>query len=72
MSEWPHQFTKNGKPTQIGETKITDNKVAPIMAQPMICVHCYKEYIQNMESQPSGCCPARYDSREIKRVKNGR
>lgn len=62
MSEpWPHQFTKNGSPKQGYNGQ---------MWQPMVCVHCFKEYVQGLESKPNGPCPARNDKRELKRIKS--
>lgn len=71
MSEyWPHQFTKDGPEVQIGEEDFYDNTKRPIMAQPMICVHCSAQYTRGRESQPGGACPARNDKREEKRILN--
>lgn len=69
MSYWPHQFTKNGKATKVGEEQYLDKLTRPIMAQPMVCVHCHTEYIQGQASPPQGPCPARNDKREMKRIK---
>lgn len=68
---WPHQFTKLGSPIQVGVEKIYNNTEVPIMAQPMVCVHCKVEYVQNKTPQPGGQCPARNTRREMKRLKNG-
>lgn len=61
---WPHQFTKQGRPYQIGENELKQ----PIMATPMICVHCMKEFVQGMDVRPPDPCPARNDKREKKRI----
>lgn len=66
---WPHQFTKRGNPKQIGEEEFLDNTKRPILAQLMVCVHCDVEFIQGQQAQPPGPCPARYDKREMKRIK---
>jgi hypothetical protein len=68
---WPHQFTKSGKEVQIGEEKLTDNVMRPVMAQNMVCVHCGVEFVQGQDSPPLPPCPARNDKREMKRIKNG-
>lgn len=65
---WPHQFRPNGKEKQIGEQKFTDNIMRPIMAQPMVCAHCGKEYLRGKDSQPQGNCPARSTKKELKRI----
>jgi len=69
-SYWAHQFTKNGPEKQIGEEKIMSNTFRPIMAQPMICVHCHVEYTQMVDNQPPGPCPARNTKRELKRIRS--
>lgn len=69
-SPWPHQFTKDGKEVQIGEEKFMDNTYRPIMAQPMVCVHCHRKYTQGVDAYPTDLCPARNDKRELKRIKN--
>lgn len=72
MSEyWDHQFTKNGKEVQIGEEPFYDNSTRPIMAQPMVCVHCHTEFVQGQQSRPAGPCPARQTKKEMRRLKNG-
>lgn len=65
---WPHQFTKDGPEIQIGEEDLYDNTKRPVMAQPMICVHCNQRYVRGKDSQPVGRCPARNDKREMKRI----
>lgn len=67
---WPHKFTKLGKEVQIGEDRILDNTIVPVMAQPMICVHCHIEFTQGRENPPSGPCPARNTKAELKRLKS--
>jgi hypothetical protein len=67
---WPHQFTKNGKEYQIGEQPYLDELTRKVMAQPMICVHCHKEYVQGVDPRPLDPCPARSDKREKKRILN--
>lgn len=66
---WPHQFTKNGSEKQIGEERILDNTIRPVMAQPMVCTHCHVEYTQGVDNQPPGPCPARSTKRELKRIR---
>lgn len=68
---WPHQFTKDGPETQIGEEQMLDNLTRPIMAQHMVCVHCTTGFIRNKDPQPTGSCPARSTKREMRRIKNG-
>lgn len=65
---WPHKFTKNGAPKQVGEEQIYDHTKAPIMAQPMVCVCCHVEYVHNQTPQPQGACPARKTETEMKRL----
>jgi hypothetical protein len=67
-SYWPHKFTKLGNPKQIGEEKIMDNTYRPLMAQPMICVHCHIEFTQGESAPPPGPCPARTTKKELKRL----
>ena len=67
---WPHQFTPNGKEVQIGEESFTDNLKRPIYAQPMVCVHCHKEYMKGKDAQPTGKCPARETKKELNRIRN--
>ena len=57
---WPHQFTRKGR-----------DYIGPHgqLLQPMICVHCYQEYMEGDESRPPDPCPARNDKRELKRIK---
>lgn len=63
ITNWPHQFTKDGKTFQIGETE-----EGPLFAVPMICVHCQVKYINGKENRPSDPCPARTKKREMKRI----
>lgn len=73
-SYWPHQFTRLGNPTQVGEQRLDDaqtgHTMVPIMVQPMVCVHCHIEYKQGQENQPPGPCPARSTKRELKRIRS--
>lgn len=69
-SWWPHKFTKDGNPTQIGEEDIMGHTKAPIMAQPMICIHCMAKFIQGKEAPPPGPCPARTTKSELKRLRS--
>lgn len=63
VTNWPHQFTKNGPPIQIGETE--EGKQ---FAVPMRCIHCGVEYINGKEARPPDPCPARNKRRELKRI----
>lgn len=67
---WPHQFAPHGEAKKIGEEQVLDKLVQPIMAQPMVCVHCNAEWLRNKEPQPQGACPARTDKRELKRIQD--
>lgn len=67
---WPHQFRPDGKEIQIGEEKFLDNTLRPIMAQPMICVHCGMKYVRGKDQQPAGKCPARDTKKELQRITN--
>ncbi len=60
---WPHQFTKNGNPKA---------GFSGVLWQPMVCVHCHKEYTQGFQERPLGRCPARNDKKETKRIRDGR
>ena len=62
---WPHQFTKDGKPTQIGVKEFN----LPVHSTPMICVHCHARFVQGVDGKPPDPCPARNDKREMKRIK---
>ena len=66
---WPHKFTKLGKPKQIGEEKLMGHTTAPIMAQPMVCIHCGAEFVQGEQPPPPGPCPARTTKKELKRIR---
>lgn len=72
MSEtnWPHTFTRDGDEVQIGEQKVGESSVFPVMAQPMVCTHCHITWLRNKEPQPQGPCPARSDKEEKKRLLN--
>ena len=59
-----HKFTKNGKGYEIGKTELG----TPKYAQTYVCVHCYQEYVKEMQSPPPNPCPARRTSREMKRI----
>lgn len=65
---WPHQFTKDGTPTQIGEEQMLDHLKRPILAQPMVCVHCGVKFVQNKDPRPADPCPARNTKREMARL----
>lgn len=75
-NQWPHQFTHDGREYEIGSTggSIKDQEHLEIehkiLARPMICVHCHKKYIQNIDPYPAESCPARSDKRELKRIKS--
>lgn len=60
-NEWPHKFTKNGR-EYVGFPE-------GVMFQPLICVHCYKEYVGGLQEAPPNPCPARTTSKEMKRLK---
>lgn len=66
---WPHQFTKDGKDIQVGVRD--DGSNDPIMAVPMVCVHCYIKYVNGKDARPPDPCPARNEKREMKRIRNG-
>lgn len=55
---WPHQFVKNGNGYEIPGG----------YAQTYICVHCFQEYIQNLQEPPPEPCPARNTNKEMKRI----
>lgn len=57
--QWPHQFTKNGRGYELPDGSY---------AQTYVCVHCFQEYVRNMQSPPPNPCPARSDERELRRV----
>lgn len=65
LSTWPHQFTKIGEPTKIGEDQFTHD---PIMAVRMGCVHCGVEFVAGQTNRPPDPCPARNKKREMKRI----
>lgn len=71
---WPHKFAPNGKEVQIGEEPLMSTSedhgttMRPIYAQPMICVHCHKEWMRGKDPQPQENCPARNTKQEIKRI----
>jgi hypothetical protein len=65
LNNWPHQFTKKDKPVQIGEDPETHD---PIMAAPMVCVHCGAEFVAGQTSRPPDPCPARNKKRDMKRI----
>lgn len=67
---WVHQFAPFGEAKQIGEEQVFVETKRPIMAQPMRCVHCGKEYVRNVDPQPIEMCPKRNDKRERKRILN--
>lgn len=73
-SYWPHKFTRNGNPKQIGEEKLDESQtgatMVPIMVQPMVCIHCHAEFLQGKESPPPGPCPARSTKAELKRIRS--
>jgi len=65
VRNWPHQFTKDGRDFQIGEDPATHD---PIIAQPMICVHCHVKFVSGQTSRPPDPCPARTMQKEKKRL----
>lgn len=74
---WPHQFSPNGPEKQIGEEPLmssddgTHSKaMRPIMAQPMVCVHCGAQYMRGKDAPITGQCPARNTQKELKRIQN--
>lgn len=56
---WPHQFTKDGAPQQVGEDQ---------WHNPMVCVHCGKRFISGKDPRPMESCPARNDRSEMGRL----
>lgn len=65
IKNWPHQFTKDGDPVQIGKEDLTGD---PIMVAPMMCVHCGIKFVTGQTSRPPDPCPARNQKREMKRI----
>ena len=60
MEYLPHQFVKDGK----------EYDIAPgVKARPLICVHCDKKYVANLQNRPSDPCPARPLRKEMKRLR---
>lgn len=60
-SPWPHQFISANKREQVGPNEYIEQ---------MVCIHCNTKWLRGKEYQPSGPCPARTDSREMKRIKS--
>lgn len=65
---WPHKFTPFGREVQIGEEDLFNHTKRPIMAQPMVCVHCHVEFTKGLQPMPNGPCPARSTKQEKKRL----
>lgn len=65
ITNWPHLFTKDGDPQQVGKDDLTGD---PIMVAPMICIHCHVKYLNGRENRPPDPCPARNKNREMKRL----
>lgn len=65
INNWPHQFTKEGEPKVIGRDDLTGD---PIMAAPMVCVHCGVKFVSGQTNRPPDPCPARNKKREMKRI----
>lgn len=67
LDTWPHLFTKDDKPRQVGVDQLTGD---PIMVAPMVCIHCHVKYINGMDNRPPDPCPARSKKSELKRILN--
>jgi len=68
LKNWPHRFTHDGRPYQIGEEKEVIGLGDPIMAAPMICMDCGIKFISGIDSRPLDPCPARTQKTEMKRL----
>ena len=60
MEYLPHQFAKDGREYDLP---------SGAKARPLICIHCDKRYVANLEPKPSEPCHARPLNKEIKRLK---